>query len=107
MVSCMRAKLFQSGPTLCDSMDCSLPGSSVHGVFQARILEGLPCSPPGDLSSPGSKPMSLMSPALEMAGSLPLAPSEKPVVSWSKGKFSDRSVLYFLCIGFLLIMSIK
>ena len=26
-------------PTLCDSMDCSPPGSSVHGVFQARILE--------------------------------------------------------------------
>ena len=26
-------------PTLCDSMDCSPPGSSVHGIFQARILE--------------------------------------------------------------------
>ena len=25
--------------TLCDPMDCSLPGSSVHGIFQARILE--------------------------------------------------------------------
>ena len=29
----------QSCPTLCDSMDCSPPGSSVHGIFQARILE--------------------------------------------------------------------
>ena len=29
----------QSCPTLCDSMDCSLPGSSVHGILQARILE--------------------------------------------------------------------
>ena len=29
----------QRGPTLCDPMDCSLPGSSVHGVFQARIRE--------------------------------------------------------------------
>ena len=29
----------QSCPTLCDPMDCSLPGSSVHGVFQAGILE--------------------------------------------------------------------
>ena len=27
-------------PTLCDPMDCSLPGSSVHGIFQARILDG-------------------------------------------------------------------
>ena len=29
----------QSCPTLCDPMDCSLPGSSVPGIFQARILE--------------------------------------------------------------------
>ena len=29
----------QSRPTLCNPMDCSLPGSSVHGIFQARILE--------------------------------------------------------------------
>ena len=29
----------QSWPTLCDPMDCSLPGSSVHGLFQARTLE--------------------------------------------------------------------
>ena len=29
----------QSGPTLRDPMDCSLPGSSIHGIFQARVLE--------------------------------------------------------------------
>ena len=29
----------QSCQTLCDPMDCSLPGSSVHGILQARILE--------------------------------------------------------------------
>ena len=29
----------QSCPTLCDLMDYSLPGSSVHGIFQARVLE--------------------------------------------------------------------
>ena len=29
----------QSCPTLCDPMDCSLPGSSFHGIFQARVLE--------------------------------------------------------------------
>ena len=34
------AKSLQSCPTLlCDSMGCSWPGSSVHGIFQARILE--------------------------------------------------------------------
>ena len=33
------SEVFQSCPTLCDPVDCSLPGSSVHGIFQARILE--------------------------------------------------------------------
>ena len=33
------AKSLQSCPTLRDPMDCSLPGSSVHGIFQARVLE--------------------------------------------------------------------
>ena len=36
---CLSAKLLQSCLTLCKSMDCSLPGSSVHGILQARILE--------------------------------------------------------------------
>ena len=35
----MLAKTLQSCPTLCDPMDCILPGASVHGVLQARILE--------------------------------------------------------------------
>ena len=33
------AKLLQSSPTLCDPMDCSPPGFSVHGISQARVLE--------------------------------------------------------------------
>ena len=33
------AKSLQSCPTPCDPMDCSPPGSSVHGIFQARVLE--------------------------------------------------------------------
>ena len=33
------AKSLQSCPTLCDPMDCSLPGSSIHGILQARTLE--------------------------------------------------------------------
>ena len=36
---CVRAKSLQSCLTLCDSMDCSPPGSSVHGILQARTLE--------------------------------------------------------------------
>ena len=45
-------------------MDCSSPGSSVHGIFQARILEWLPCPPSEDLPGPGIEPTSFTSPAL-------------------------------------------
>ena len=34
-----RSEVTQSCPTLCDPMDYSLPGSSIHGIFQARVLE--------------------------------------------------------------------
>ena len=46
----------QSFPTLCGPMDCSPPGSSVHGIFQARILEWLPFPSPADLTNPGINP---------------------------------------------------
>ena len=41
---CLRAKLLQSYPTLCDPIDCSLPDSSVHGILQARTLEWMAMS---------------------------------------------------------------
>ena len=59
---CMHAKLLQSSPILCDAADSSLPGCSVHGILQARILE--PCPPPGDLPNPRTESTSLTSPAL-------------------------------------------
>jgi len=34
-----KSEVVQSCPTLSAPMDCSLPGSSVHGIFQARVLE--------------------------------------------------------------------
>ena len=49
---------------LCHPLDCSLPGSSVHGISQERVLDWLPFPPPGDLPDPGTKPTSLPSPAL-------------------------------------------
>ena len=43
LLQCMKvkseSKVVQSCPTLRDPMDCSLPGYSVHGIFQARVLE--------------------------------------------------------------------
>ena len=35
----VKSEVTQSCPTLSDSLDCSLPGSSIHGIFQARVLE--------------------------------------------------------------------
>ena len=40
----MWSEVAQSCPTLCDPMDCSLSGSSVHGIFQARVLEWIAIS---------------------------------------------------------------
>ena len=48
----------QSCPTLCNHMDCSPPGSSVHGLSQARILEWVAISFSRGSSNPGIKPWS-------------------------------------------------
>ena len=63
------SEVAQSCPTLCDPVDCSPPGSSVHGILQARILEW-----GARPSSRGSEPRS---PALQ-ADSLPAEPQVKP-----------------------------
>ena len=55
-------------PTLCDAMDCSPPGSSVRELSQARILEWVAISSPGDLPDTGIEPRS---PALQV-DSVPL-----------------------------------
>ena len=55
---------------LCDPMDCSPPGSSIHESLLARTLEWVACPLPGDLSNPGIKPRS---PTLQ-ADSLPSEP---------------------------------
>ena len=51
----------QSCPTLCDPMDYSPPGSSVHGILRQKYWSVLPCPPPGDLPNPGMKPASHVS----------------------------------------------
>ena len=50
--------------TLCNPMDYSLSGSSVHGIFWQKYWSGLPFPTPGDLPNPGVEPESLASPAL-------------------------------------------
>ena len=64
LANCGYEKSLQSCLTLCDPVDCSLPDSSVHGILQSRILEWVPCPPPGDLPDPGIEPISVKSSVL-------------------------------------------
>ena len=50
------SEVTQSCPTLCNPMDCSLPGSSVHGIFQARVLVWVAIFFPGYLPNQGLNP---------------------------------------------------
>ena len=60
----MCAKLLQLCLILCDPVNCSPPGSSIHGFSRQEYWSGLPCPPPGDLPEPGTESASLTSPAL-------------------------------------------
>ena len=64
----------QSCLTLCHTVDCSSPGSSVHGTFQVKILRQVA---PGDLPNPGIQPVSPVFPALA-GGLFTTAPPGKP-----------------------------
>ena len=74
------SEVAQSCPTLCNPMDCSLPGCSVHGIFQARVLEWVAISFSRDIPNPG---MELRSPALQ-AGTLRFESPGKQTVEWHK-----------------------
>ena len=78
------SEVAQSYPTLSDLMDGSLPVSSIHGIFQARVLKWLPWPSPGDLSDPGIEPVA---PALQ-ADSLLMSHQGSPfdtLVPWQIG----------------------
>ena len=68
--SLMEVLVTQSCLTLCNPMDCSTPGSSVHGILQAGILEWVAVPSPGNLPNPGIKPGS----STLQADSLPSEP---------------------------------
>ena len=75
-------------PTLCDPIDCSPPGSTDHGIFQARILEGVPFPTPRDSLKLGIEPTSLASPDWQV-DSLPLAPPLDAPLSYLIGQISS------------------
>ena len=75
-----RSEVAQSCETLCDPVDCNLQGSSIHGIFQARVLEWvLPFPSLRDLPCPVIQPGS---PTLQ-ADALPSEPPAKPMgIEW-------------------------
>ena len=75
-LACVPAKLLQSCLTLCDPMDCSLPGSFVCGILQARILEWVVCLLQGIFLTQGLNPHLLCFQHWQ-ASSLLLVPSAK------------------------------
>ena len=94
---CVCSQLLQFCLTFCDPMDYSPPGSSVHSILQARILEWVATHPSMDLSDPGIEPMSPVSPALQ-ADSLPTAPPGKPKIyfKWAKYIYIFTAVYWTL-----------
>ena len=93
--SLVKVKVTQSCLTLCDPMNFSLPGSSVHGILQARTLEWVPF--PGDLPNSGIEPKS---PALQV-DSLPSEPVIQEIVISVKIRFVG--VCLFVFLFFLLV----
>ena len=77
----------------CDSIDCSLPGSSVRGISQARVPEWVPLPSPGDLSNVGIGPVS---PALQEF----FLPSEPPgkAICYQAIICSDFFYLFFFSL---------
>ena len=69
--------------TLCNPLDCGPSVPSAHGIFQTRILGGLPFSLPGDLPDPGIQPAYS---ALQ-ANSLPAEALGKPIKEPIRIKF--------------------
>ena len=90
--TCVHAKSLQSCLTVSYPMDCSPPGSSVHGILQTRILQRLPCPPPGDLPDSGMKPVSPMASELYV-DSLPLSNRGSPVYPHCKHACYTTSVV--------------
>ena len=88
----------QSYLTLCSSMDCSPPGSSVHGILRARILEWVAISYSRDLPVPGIDPTSLGSPA-PASGFFTTVPPGKPPPAKAKLVLTLRIYKPVCCIN--------
>ena len=94
---CMHAKSLQSCLTLCNPIDCSPPGSSVHRILQGRILEWVAMPSSGDLPNSGIRPASLCIVHLQTV-SFPLAPLGKPISLFYLGLIETSCFSYLKTI---------
>ena len=98
----MHAKSLQSCLTLCDSMDYSPPGFTVHGIPQAEVLEWVAMPSSRDLRITGMEPASLTSPAL--AGRFFTTSTTwealKGVLGGKKQRFLERVFFYLFSMQY-------
>ena len=83
---CCCCSVTQSCLTLCNPMDCSQPGSSVHGIFQARIMESVFISSSRASSWPRDQTY------ISQADSLPLSHQGSPEFCSSPSRFSHQNI---------------
>ena len=88
IIRCVRVKSLQSCPSLCDPMDHSLPGSSVHGILQARTLEWVAISSSRG-SSQGLNPCFLCLLHWQVS-SLPLVPQRSLYYNWIPNVYNTK-----------------
>ena len=85
--ACVHVKSLQLCLTLCDPMDCGPPGSFVHGICQARIVEWVAMPSSRGSSWPRDQTMSPAAPVLQ-ANSLPLSHQGSPI--WETGSLKSQ-----------------
>ena len=101
MLLYMFAKSLQSRPTLCDPMDCRPPGSSVHGILQARILEWVAMPSSGVFQTQGLNPHLLLS--LTLAGGF-----FTTSVTWEVSNYHPiAEIKFFVGLDFFSVNSFK
>ena len=105
LLQCMKVKseseVAQSCPILGDPMDCSLPGSSIHGIFQARVLEWLAIAFSGSITQACT---TLQSHGLQLVRPPCPSPSPRacsnscPLSQWSHPTISSSVVPFSSCL---------
>ena len=93
----MKVLFAQSCLTLCDPMNHSPPGSSVHGILHVRILSRLPFPRPGNLLDPGIEPRS---PALQ-ADALTSEPPGNSTITYRESTNNEDPLCVSVCLSWI------